>query len=719
MSDQIQFADDNTAEISLMVPWKVLITDDEPDVHEVTELALKRFTFDDRPLEFLHAYSAAEARDILRKHPDIAIILLDVVMETDNAGLEIVKFIREELGNKLIRIVLRTGQPGYAPEREVIANYDINDYKSKTELTAQKLFTTMVSSLRTYKAESSLRNEKEKVQVTLQSITDSVISTDVIGRVKYMNSAAEYMLGVNLGEVYNQLLDDVASIINPADQNVMDNLATMAVRQADIIDLGRQVMLQRRDGEKRIISGSVAPLRNSAERITGAVLTFQDMTLSQNMEDLLNWQQSHDALTDLLNRKEFETHIYAAVNKAALDNKPRFLLYLDIDNFKVINDTCGHVAGDKLLVDIGNKLMNHMHKDDILGRVGADEFGILVHEMDETDAMVYSGKIMNLFEDYHFKWHEHEYVITASIGMVPILPDCEGISCVLSAANMACTSAKESHGNSLNYFHQADNDLIQKMHELSWANKLSRSIQKGQFHLYCQKICLLDSNLTDYPHYELLVRMKSDDGELLSPNEFIPAAEKYRLMPRIDRWIINRAIKQLSTWHQESGKARHIMCSINLSGASLTDDKLIDAITATFERYPFPPEQICFEVTETATIEHLGKALRLIETIKALGCKFSLDDFGSGLSSFSYLRQLPVDFLKIDGMFVKDIDQDDVNRAMVKTINDIGHIMNIKTIAEYVESQDILDIITEIGVDYGQGFAIEKPRPFGEMLRGL
>jgi len=407
------------------------------------------------------------------------------------------------------------------------------------------------------------------------------------------------------------------------------------------------------------------------------------------------------------------------LQETVLSHSNAFLLYIDINNFKIINDSCGHIAGDKLLVEITNKLTELVKEPNILGRIGSDEFGILLTEFnDDDDALAFANQIAEHMGNYSFDWSGQDYNVTASIGMVPVNSDCEGISCVLSAANIACEAAKDSQTNSVNFYTEQSSDLLNKMHELTWANRLSRGVQHGEFELWCQKIEQLDDTLTTHPHYEILVRLKDKD-ELLSPNTFIPAAEKYNLMPRIDRWIINSTIRTLSNWHIEASNARRIFCSINLSGASLSDDMLIHAITETFERYPFPPELICFEVTETATIAHIGKASQLINEIKKLGCMFALDDFGSGLSSFSYLRQLPVDFLKIDGQFIKDIHVDSVNHAMVSTIHHIGKIMNIKTIAEYVENEEILAELRTIGVDYGQGYAIHKPQPFENVLRKL
>ena len=696
--------------------WKVLIVDDEKDVHEITKMALNRFTFDERDLEFLHAYSSDQAKNLLDQHPDTAVMLLDVVMETDDAGLLLVKYVREVLNNHLIRIVLRTGQPGYAPEREVITEYDINDYKSKTELTAQKLFTTMVASLRSYRAEHALMDEKEKIRLILQSITDGVISTDSQGIVSYMNGAAEYITGISIDEARNKQINELCTLLDPASQEPLECPTQTAIEKQETIELGNKVLLQRTDGENRIIGGSVAPTVNHLGIATGAVFSFHDLTLSQNMEKMLSWQQSHDTLTDLINRREFESYINRAIHETSFTAKNTFLLYLDINNFKVINDSCGHIAGDLLLVEIADVLSRNVERPDILGRVGSDEFGILLTQYDDSkDALDFADQLLKQVEEHEFIWSTQRHKISASIGIVPVNSECEGISCVLSAANIACEAAKESQGNNINFFTEQNSDLLQKRHELTWASRLSRSVQHGEFQLWCQKIMSINDESSTDAHYEILVRLE-DSGKLLGPGVFIPAAEKYNLMPSIDRWIIDTTIKALSDWHTTNSKSHKIFCSINLSGTSLCDPKLIDDIKQTFERHDYPPEMICFEITETATIAHMGKASQLINEIKQLGCKFSLDDFGSGLSSFAYLRQLPVDYLKIDGQFIKDIHVDDINFAMVSTINSIGEIMGIKTVAEYVENEEVLRKLKDIGVDYGQGFAISRPEPFDNML---
>jgi len=718
--DKIQFAREESKETHELSPWKIMIADDEKDVHDVTEMTLNRFMFDNRPLTFLNAYTSKEAEELLLKNPDTAVILLDCVMETDSAGLDFVKYIRDELHNKLIRIILRTGQPGHAPELEVITNYDINDYKSKAELTAQRLFTTIVTSLRSYKSEYALLEEKEKIRITLQAITDGVISTDINGLITYMNEAAEYITGISLYEAFNKPFGSFCTLASPATNTPIENPIMTALKQKQFIELGNKVLLTRIDGDKRIIGVSVALTHDQQHDISGTVMTFHDQTLSENMEEMLGWQQTHDPLTDLLNRREFESHIQRILQEPGTADSHAFLLYIDFNNFKIINDSCGHVAGDKLLVEITHQLKQLVKEPSILARIGADEFGILLLQYhDDDEALEFANSIINRLDSYRFKWNDQDYMITTSIGMVPVNSECEGISCVLSAANIACDAAKETHRSNVNFYTEQSSDLIQKMHELTWANKLTRSIQHDEFELWCQQIDQLDTSQHDVcPHYEILVRLK-DDEELLKPDNFIPAAEKYKLMPRIDRWIINTTIRKLSEWYAKEKGSKQIFCSINLSGSSLTDDLLIQTITNALKKYPFPPDKLCFEVTETATIAHIGNATQLISEIKELGCKFALDDFGSGLSSFSYLRQLPVDFLKIDGQFIKDIHHDSLNYAMVNTIHHIGKIMNIQTVAEYIENDEILQKLLEIGVDFGQGYAIHKPEPFDNMLRSL
>ena len=498
---QMKFSDPVTTGSQSRGSWKVLIVDDEKDVHDITKMALARFTFDDRVLEFLHAYTSEEARQILSQQPDIAVMLLDVVMETDDAGLQLVKHVREVLENHLVRIVLRTGQPGYAPEREVITEYDINDYKSKTELTAQKLFTTMVASLRSYRAEHALMDEKEKIRLILHSITDGVISTDSDGAVSYMNSAAEFITGITIDEAQNKLIDEVCTLLDPASQKPLECPTQTAIEKKTTIELGSKVLLQRSDGENRIIGGSVAPTVNHLGIITGAVFSFHDITLSQNMEKMLSWQQSHDPLTDLINRREFESHINRVMHEASFTARNAFLLYLDINNFKIINDSCGHVAGDLLLVEIADVLSRQVERPDILGRVGSDEFGVLLTRYnDKQSAIDFANQLLKQVEEHVFTWGTQSHNISASIGMVPVNSECEGISCVLSAANIACESAKESQGSSINFFSEQNSDLLQKRHELTWASRLSHSVQQGEFQLWCQKIMPINDNGSNESH---------------------------------------------------------------------------------------------------------------------------------------------------------------------------------------------------------------------------
>lgn len=432
-------------------------------------------------------------------------------------------------------------------------------------------------------------------------------------------------------------------------------------------------------------------------------------------EDTIRHMAYHDSLTGLINRAEFERRLKRVLFGLKDNKNHHALFYIDLDQFKIINDTCGHVAGDELLKQITVILQKPIRESDTLARLGGDEFGILLENCPISQAQLIANNIIKEVKDFHFAWKNQTFQIGASIGLVMLTDSDQSMTEVLSAADMSCYAAKDAGRNRFHIYSEDDTSLIRRHGEMKWVSRIHKALANNSFILYQQMMLPVDSD-SKYPrNYEFLVRLK-DKNEIIAPGAFIPAAERYNLMPTLDRWVISHAfqcIVEISRSNPELAKSTYFL---NLSGTSISDEAFFDFLREQFDKYELSAEQICFEVTETAAITNLAKTVEFIKQLKQLGCKFALDDFGAGLSSFSYLKNLPVDYLKIDGGFVRDMLDDPMDAAIVSAVNNIGHVAGLRTVAEFVESTQIMSELAEIGVDYAQGFALAKPAPVEKLI---
>lgn len=471
----------------------------------------------------------------------------------------------------------------------------------------------------------------------------------------------------------------------------------------------------RKDGSEIWVKATARVVVDRAGKTTILVLC-EDITETHALSAQLKYQAGHDALTGLVNRQEFEHRLRRVLETAPTDKSDHALCYLDLDQFKVINDTCGHVAGDELLRQLGILLPTKVRKRDTLARLGGDEFGVLMEHCTLRQARRVANALLGAVQNFQFLWEDKSFNIGVSIGLVPISADSKSITELLSAADSACYEAKDAGRNRVHVYHEEDEELAKRHREMQWVARINRALEENRFHLDFQSIKPLRGRNGRRMYYELLLRMEDEEGRVVLPGAFLPAAERYNLATRLDRWVVGTALGWL-TRHPDHVK-RLSVCSINLSGRSLGDEDFLKYVVEQFERNSVPPSSICFEITETAAVANLSSATHFIAELKRLGCQFALDDFGSGLSSFAYLKNLPVDYLKIDGVFVKDIIHNPIDEAMVKSINEIGQVMNKRTIAEFVESESVLRRLRKIGVDYAQGFAISRPRPIERLERG-
>jgi diguanylate cyclase (GGDEF)-like protein/PAS domain S-box-containing protein len=557
-------------------------------------------------------------------------------------------------------------------------------------------------------AEALLFAEKERAQVTLASIGDGVITTDVGGRIEFLNSVAEELTGWTTADAAGQTLDKVFRIVNETTRATVANPVEVVLRTGVIVGLANHTVLIRRDGTELNIEDSAAPIRDRDGNVVGVVLVFHDVTKTHEMAKQMGWAATHDSLTGLFNRAEFERRLTALLSRTVAGSQ-HALLYIDLDQFKVVNDTCGHAAGDQMLCQVASCMHERLREADTLARLGGDEFGVLLENCPAGKAREIAESILEAVSGLRFVWDDKTFVVGASIGMVPVAGENLDGTRLLAAADTACYAAKDAGRNRVQMFDAADGETMRRSGEMSWVARINRAFDDKRFRLHWQAIEPLQSEHEE-SHGEILLRMLDDEGAVVSPGSFLPAAERYNLMPRVDRWVVQQATQ----WLAEHPR-RTQCCSINLSGQTLGDEQLLDFIFAQLRHTALDPKRVCFEITETAAIANLTRAVRFIGALREYGCRFLLDDFGSGLSSFGYLKNLPVDFLKIDGSFVRNIHRSPIDKAMVGAINDIGHVMGLRTIAEFVENDDIRDLLARQGVDFGQGYGIAKPVPIEDI----
>jgi diguanylate cyclase (GGDEF)-like protein/PAS domain S-box-containing protein len=564
---------------------------------------------------------------------------------------------------------------------------------------------TMANISERKRVEQAMFAEKERAQVTLQSIGDAVITTDREGRIDYMNPVAEQLSGWGKEEARGEKLGTVLRLLDEVTHEKLENPLVRCLREGQLVHFAEHSVLLNRLGQEIAIQDSAAPIRDRGGDIVGAVVVFRDVTKERRLKRALSYQASHDALTGLINRREFDNRLAEALQSAQEDQGPHSLLYVDLDQFKVVNDTCGHSAGDRLLRDVTALLQAHVRAADTIARLGGDEFGILVRSCTAEQGAKIADNIRQAIRDYRFTWEENTTGIGASIGVVEITRDSQSAASLLSAADIACYAAKDSGRNRVHLYDS--NEVSGRHREMYWVSRVTRAVDEGRLELYYQPITPTSSASPVLPaFYELLVRLRDDGGELVLPGEFIPAAERYNMVAAIDRWVVQRAVKALR--EHASGAEPPFLFALNLSGMSLGDRGFLEFVLSLTEESAIA-RGLCFEITETAVISSMTEAVYFMRELKKRGCRFALDDFGSGLSSFHYLKNLPVDFLKIDGQFISSVTTDAVDRSMVEAISHVGRTLGIATIAEKVESAAVFAELTRLRVEFAQGYYIAKP----------
>ncbi len=551
-----------------------------------------------------------------------------------------------------------------------------------------------------------LKKSKELAEITLSSISEGVISTSPSGAVTAINQTAENLTGWRARAAQQQPLASVLQLYRIEDGEAVSLPCNRCLNSEEIRGLNQEPLrLYHPEQGDRVVQLSISLIAGRDGDTEGNVLVMRDITESHQLTHRISWQATHDALTGLINRLEFENRLQDALERACSDRAGHVLMYLDLDQFKVVNDTCGHIAGDELLKQIADLLNQTARRNDTVARLGGDEFAILLEYCPIERALVLAEELRNAIRDFRFTWDEKPFTLGVSIGVVAFDDSFNAVTQVLSAADSACYAAKDEGRNRVHVYAEDDQAIEQRFGEMQWVSRIRQALDEGHFTLFGQRIIALSRNVVEDDHIEVLLRMTTPGGELILPGAFIPAAERYGLMIELDRLVIQKTLRWLNESHYTG------LASINLSAQSMTDPNFLDEVFDMLCNTLTHPGQLLFEVTETTAITHLHKAQHFINRIRQLGCRFALDDFGSGMSSFGYLKHLPVDHLKIDGSFIRDIVDDPVNYAMVRAIQEVATTMQIKTVAEYVENEAILDQLKLIGIDYGQGHGIERPRP--------
>lgn len=593
------------------------------------------------------------------------------------------------------------------------------DYSLRLEVKDQsefgQLFAGFNHMLETIQLSSNdLATQKEQLQVTLQSIPDGIITTDKNGFVTYMNSVSEQLSGIEISKASGHPIEKTFRLISSATGNKIVNPVYQCIEQGRTVIAEAESDLLRNDGGKLGVRASAAPIYGNSEEVIGSIAVLVDVTASRALADELNFQASHDSLTSLVNRRSFESKLASALTTAYQQNIEHVLFYMDLDQFKVVNDRCGHAAGDELLKEISLLLRTKVRSGDCLARLGGDEFGIILMNCPAERAIFISEEILSVIGDFRFEWMSETFSIGISIGMTTINSTSPDMNQLLANADAACYQAKESGRNRIYVYKEQDEALTQRRGDMAFVSRLRKFIDGERLQLYCQKIQSLDNHEDNRFHYEILLRMQDENDEIILPGNFMHAAERYGLIEQIDRWVVRNVIQQLS--NNPLHLSRLECCSINLSGVSISKPEFLLFIQKQLDDAKEVAPKICFEITETAAIGNISAVKKLLREVGRYGVKFSLDDFGTGMSSLSYLKDLPVDYVKIDGVFIRDIANDPVDWGMVRAINQLAHVMNKKTVAEFVETQEVLDMLKSIDVNFAQGYLLGKPEPLELLL---
>lgn len=564
--------------------------------------------------------------------------------------------------------------------------------------------------------EASLGRGKLQARITLESIGEAVVTTDTIGNIDYMNGTAEELTGASRSLGLGKRLTDLITLVDEVDRESLGDPVERCLATRKRVSLGRRALLLSKHGDRECsIELTASPIRAPDGSVAGCVVIFHDVTELRGLAKRMSYQASHDALTGLVNRAEFETRLESALQVARAGNGAGHIVcYLDLDRFKAVNDTCGHLAGDNLLREIASLLREKVRDSDTVARLGGDEFGLLLIGCPLEKAQQITEDICKAVADYRFVWRDQIFDIGVSIGVVEIGPDSGSPEMVISAADSACYVAKQRGRGRVHVYSARDEIVARQRGEIQWLQRLQHALRENNFELFVQPIISVAGRVDSGPALELLLRMRDETGALIAPAQFLQAAERYQLMTSIDRWVVQATLTALASGSIRVPDGR--CCGINLSAQTLADETFLEFIVEALDHSGVDPEKLCFEIPEAAVVGDIDHARRFINVLHGIGCRFGLDDFGSGLGSFSNLKQLSIDYLKIDGAYIRNIAQDSVNHAMVTAMIKLARSLDFRIVAEEVEDRESFEAVRRMGVDFVQGFVVERPHPMQQML---
>jgi diguanylate cyclase (GGDEF)-like protein/PAS domain S-box-containing protein len=558
---------------------------------------------------------------------------------------------------------------------------------------------------------TTLPAQRSRAVATLDAMGESVITVDADGRIDYINTAAATLLGQRFDQVVGKTFPDVASLVDETDRHSLGDPIRMASTAGGRVSMGRRAVLVPAHGAaERSVELSVTPLKSESGETVGLVLVLHDTSELRGITRQMTYQASHDALTGLVNRREFERRLQEAMESAQTADAAHALCYLDLDRFKVVNDTCGHTAGDNMLREVASIIKEAVRDSDTVGRIGGDEFALLLVGCPLEKARQIADDVVHSVSDYRFVWKDKIFNIGVSVGLVEIGRGGGVIEDLMNSADSACYVAKKQGGVHVHVYSAREEASARHSGEIHWLQKLQGALRDNKFELYYQPIVHAQIGGVRGPALEVFVRMEGENGQPPAPPaEFIRAAERYRLMPYVDRWVVQTVLSALGRGGMKLPVGRSV--AINIAGQTLADSEFLEFVVDCFDHTGASPSDICLEVTESSVVANLDHARRFIAVLHGMGCEFALDDFGSGLSSFSTLRTLPMDYLKIDGTFIRNLAVDTVNQAMVAAMIELSRSLNFRTVAEQVEDQMSLDAARSMGIDFVQGFVIGRPQP--------
>ena len=565
--------------------------------------------------------------------------------------------------------------------------------------------------------EVSLSRSKRQAQYTLESISEGVITTDNNGHIDYMNQSAETLIGTNRDDAAGHRIGELFSLVDDADRRPLGDPVERCLAMRRRVNMGRRAVMVSLDGEhEHSVEITASPIRGPGSSISGTVVVFHDVGEIRGLTQQMSYQATHDPLTGLINRREFERRLDEAMDSAHAEEAVHMLFYMDLDRFKVVNDSCGHLAGDNMLREVATLIKDQVRDSDFVGRLGGDEFGALLIGCPINKARQIATDICNAVGDYRFVWKDKIFNIGVSIGLVEISHVSGSLQDVMSAADSACYVAKQEGRGKVHVYSARDEAIARERGDIQWLRELQTALHEDRFELAVQPIIAMSGKAESGPAIEVLIRLPDKNGRTADTAEFLRPAERYQLMPQIDRWVLSATLAALGSGEIKISSGRS--CAVNLSGQTLADESFLGFVVESLDRSGVPPTSVCFEVTETAILSNVQHAQRFIEVLHGIGCEFSLDDFGSGLGSFSSLKHLPIDYLKIDGTYTRNLRSDQVNQEMVAAMIKLARTMQFRIVAEQVEHQEDFDWLRDIGVDFVQGRFIEAPTALGSATTG-